>query len=86
LFDLGFHSGAFITVSHYGFFKLVEALLEIYSCFFSLSMKLYVVYRYQQCHCLAKLPDTISVFHSHMQDSLSVISNETTLNTKKTYF
>jgi len=64
----------------------VQALLDIYSCFFSHSIKLYVVYRYQQYHCLAKLLDKISVFNSHMQDSHSVISNKTTLNTKKTYF
>jgi len=30
-----------------GFFKLVEALLQIYSGFFSHSMKPYVAYRYQ---------------------------------------
>jgi len=43
-----------------GFLKLVEALLQIYSCFFSHSIKLYVAYRYQQCHCLAALPAKIS--------------------------
>jgi len=48
-------------------FKLVEALLQIYSCFFSHSMKLYVAYRYQQCHRLAALPAKISMFNSHMQ-------------------
>jgi len=31
-----------------GFFKLVEALPQIYSCFVSHSTKLYVAYRYQQ--------------------------------------
>ena len=43
-----------------GFLKLVEALLQIYSCFFSHSIKLYVAYRYQQCHCLAALPAKIN--------------------------
>ena len=45
-----------ITQSHTnnGFFKLVEALLQIYSCFFSHSMELYVAYHYQQSHCLAQ--------------------------------
>jgi len=50
-----------------GFFTLVEALLQIYSCFFSHSMKLYVADRYQQCHRLAALPAKISVFNSDMQ-------------------
>jgi len=35
--------------THNGFFKLVEALPQIYSCFFSHTIELYVVYRYQQC-------------------------------------
>jgi len=34
-----------------GFFKLVEALLQINSCFFSHSIKLYVAYCYQRCDC-----------------------------------
>jgi len=68
-----------------GFFKLVKALLQIYSCFFSHSTKLYVVYRYQQCHCLAALPAKISVFNYHMQGSHSVVSNKPRLHTKKLY-
>jgi len=50
-----------------GFFKLVEALLHICWYFISHSMKLYAVYRYQQCHRLAAIPANISVFNSHMQ-------------------
>jgi len=61
-------------------FQLVEALLKIYSCFFSHSMKLYVADRYQQCHCLAAIPGKISVFNSHMQGSHSVISNKPRLH------
>jgi len=74
-------------VSYYknGFFKLVEALLQIYSCFFSHSIKLYVAYRYEQCHCLAALPTKMSVFKSYIQGSHSVISNKPRLRTKKTY-
>jgi len=65
-----------------GFLKLVEALLQIYSCLFSHSVKLYVVYRYQQCHCLAALPAKMSMCNSHMQGSHSVISNKLRLHTK----
>jgi len=41
---------------------------------------------YQQCHCLTALPAKTSVFNSYMQGSYSVISNETTLYTKKNIF
>jgi len=58
----------------------VEALLQICSSFFSQSMKLYVVYRYLQCHRLAAFPAMISVFSSHMQGSHSVISNKPRLH------
>ena len=68
-----------------GFFKLVEALLQIYSCFFSHSIKLCEAYRYQQCHCLAAKPAKMFVFNSHMQGFHSVISNKPRLHTKKTY-
>jgi len=68
------------------FFKLVEALLQIYSWFFSHSIKLHVACRYQQCHCLSALPAKMSVFNSHMQDSHSVISNKPRLHSKKTYW
>jgi len=37
-------------------------------------------------HCLAALPAKISVFNSHMQGSLSVISNKSRLHTKKPIF
>jgi len=43
----------------------MEALLEIYSCFFSHSIKLYVAYRYQQGHCLAVLSAKMCVQQSH---------------------
>jgi len=66
-----------------GFFKLVEAVLQIYSYFFSHSIKLYVAYRYQQCHCLAALPAKMSVFNSHMQGFHSAISNKPRLHSKK---
>jgi len=42
LFDQAMHSGTLValTISHYnGFFKRMEALLPIHSCFFSQSMK-----------------------------------------------
>jgi len=61
----------------------MEALLQIYSCFFSHSIKLCVAYGYQQCHCLIALPAKMSVFTSHMQGSHSVISNKPGLHTKK---
>jgi len=63
----------------------VEALLQIYSCFFKHSIKLYAAYRYQKCHCLVALHVKRSVFNSHMQGSHSVISNKARLHTKKTY-
>jgi len=59
-----------------GFFKLVKSRLQIYSYFFLHSIKLYVAYRYQQCHCLAALPAKLSAFNSHMQGYYSVISNK----------
>jgi len=61
--------------THNGFFKHVEARLQTYSYFFLHTIKLYVAYRYQQCHCLAALPAKLSVFNSHMQGYYSVISN-----------
>jgi len=63
-----------------------EALLHIYSSFFSHSIKLYVPHRYKQCHCLAALPAKISVFNSHTQGSNSVISNNPDCITKITIF
>ena len=63
----------------------MEALLQIYSWFFSHSIKLYVAYSYQQHHCLAALPAKISVFNSHVEGSHSVISNTPSLHTKKTH-
>ena len=66
-----------------GFFKLVEALLQICSCCFSHSIKLYVACRYQQCDCLAALPAKISVFTCHMQGSHSIIPNKPRLHPKK---
>jgi len=63
----------------------VEALLQIFSCFFSRSIKLYVSYLYQKCHCFAALPTKMSVFNSHVPVSHSVISNKPKLHTKKTY-
>ena len=84
--DQAIHSAS-CSQSHIndGFFKLVEAMLQIYSCFFSHSMKLYVGYRYQQCHCLGALPAKMSVFNSHMQVSLSVLPNTPKLHTKETH-
>ena len=45
----------------------MKALLQIYSCFFSHSVKLYAAYRFQQCHCLAAILVKMSMFNSHMQ-------------------
>jgi len=70
---------------NHGFFKLVETLLQIFTCFFSHNIKLYVAYRYQQCHCLAALPAKMSVFDNHMQSSHSVIANKPRSYTKKNY-
>jgi len=67
------------------FFKLVEALLQTNSCFFSHSIKLHVAYHYQQCHSLAALPTKMIVINSHMQDSHSVISNKPDCTPKTTY-
>jgi len=53
--------------SHNRFFELVEALLQICSCFFSHNIKLYAAYRFQQCQCFAAIPAKISVFNSQMQ-------------------
>ena len=60
-----------------------EALLHIYSWFFSRSRKPYMTYRYQQCHCFTALPAKMSVFNSHVQGSHSVIPNKPRLHTKK---
>jgi len=59
--------------TNHGFFRLVEALLQIPLCFFSRSI--FMAYRYQRCHCLAALPAKMSVFNSHMQGSNTVISH-----------
>ena len=61
----------------------MEALLQIYSCFFSCSIKPYMTYRYQQCHCLTALPAKMSVFNRHVEGSHSVISNKPRLHTTK---
>ena len=73
--------------THNGFFKLVEALPQIYSCFFSHTIELYVVYCYQQCNCLclAALPAKMSVFNCHMQVSHSVIQINPDWTPKKLY-
>jgi len=65
----------------------VEVLLHIYSCFFSHSIKPYMTYRYQQCHCLTALPVKMSVCQdaSHVQGSHSVISNKPRLYTKNNH-
>jgi len=66
------------------FFKLVEALLQIYSCFFSRSIN-YTWLTAISSHCLAALHAKISVFNIHIQGSHSLISNKPRLHTKKTY-
>jgi len=40
----------------------------------------------EHCHCLAAVPAKIFVFNCRMQDSHSVISNKSRLNTKKYVF
>jgi len=54
-----------------GFFKLVEALLQICSCFFSHSIQNYTrltAIGTQRCHYLVVLPAKMSVLNSHMCD------------------
>jgi len=52
------------------FFKLVEVLLQIHSCFFSHSIKLRGLITAISSHCLlTALPAKMSAFNSHMQQN-----------------
>ena len=54
------------TRTNNGFFKLVEALLQTHSCFFSQSINVRGL-PLSACHCLAALPAKMCAFNSLMQ-------------------
>ena len=56
------------TRTNNGFFKLVEALLQIHSCFFSQSINVRVL-PISACHCLAALLAKMCAFNSLMQQN-----------------
>jgi len=56
------------TRANNGFFKLVEALLQTHSCFFSQSTNARGL-PLSACHCLAALPAKMSAFNSLMQQT-----------------
>ena len=56
------------TRINYGFFKFMEALLQIHSCFFSQSTNVRGL-PLSACHCLAALPAKTSAFKSLMQQN-----------------
>ena len=56
------------TPTDNGFFKLVEALLQTQSCFFSQSINIRGL-PLSACHCFAALPAKTSAFNSLMQQS-----------------
>ena len=56
------------TRSNNGFFKLVEALLQTHSCFFSQSTNVRGL-PLSACHCLAALPAKMRAFNSLMQQN-----------------
>jgi len=68
------HKGSFTlghighTRTNNGFFKLVEALLQIHSCFFSQSTNARGL-PLSACHCLAALPAKMCAFKSLMQQN-----------------
>ena len=54
------------TPTNNGFFKLVEALLQTHSCFFSQSTNVHGL-TLSACHCLSALPTKMCAFNSLMQ-------------------
>jgi len=56
------------TLTNNGFFKLVEALLQTHSCFFSQSINVRGLPQ-SACHFLAALPAKTSAFNSLMQQN-----------------
>ena len=56
------------TSTNNGFFKLVEALLQTHSCFFSQSMNVRGL-PLSACHCLAASPAKTSAFNSLRQQN-----------------
>jgi len=56
------------TRTNNGFFKLVEALLQTHSCFFSQSTNVRGL-PLSACHCLAALPAKLCAFNSLMQQN-----------------
>jgi len=56
------------TGTNNGFFKLVEALLQTHSCFFSQSANVRGL-TLSACHCLAALPAKMYTFNSLMQQN-----------------
>jgi len=66
------------TRTNNGFFKIVEALLQTHSCFFSQSTNVRGLLL-SACHCLAALPAKMCAFNSLMQQ------NACYSNTKQTF-
>jgi len=64
----------------------MEALLQIYSCFFSHTIKPYVAYHNQQCYRFAALPAKMSVFSSHLQHSIQLFQINPDCTLKKSMF
>jgi len=56
------------TRTNNGFFKLVEALLQTHSCFFSQRTNVRGL-PLSACYCLVALPDEICAFKSLMQQN-----------------
>jgi len=56
------------TRTYYGFFKLVEALLQTHSCFFSQSLNVRGL-PLSACHCFAALTAKMCAFSSLMQQN-----------------
>jgi len=56
------------TRTNNGFFKLVEALLQTHSCFFSQCINVRGLLL-SACHCLAALPAKMCAFNSLMQQN-----------------
>jgi len=64
----------------------VEALPQIYTCFFSHTIKLYVTYHNQQCYRFAALTAKMSVFNNHTQDSIQLFQINPDCTSKKSMF
>jgi len=69
-----------------GLFKLVEALLQIYSCFFKFSHSIKLQYTWLTAisSVAVSLHYRMSVFNIQTQGSQSVISNKPRKHTEKT--